>query len=93
MSATDVVVLLTWLDIVLDNKLGKVVGSEETKPYSAITVTNWAIYHGNVWGKQIRGTDMTTSLIPHLYINVVLPVVNDREWCSALIDWLLLVNH
>lgn len=55
MSATDVVVLLTWLDIVLDNELGKVVGSEETKPYSAITVTNWAIYHGNVWENRSGG--------------------------------------
>lgn len=73
--------------------MSKVELSEETKTYGAITVTTGS-YIAEMSRKCIRGTDISTSLISHLDINVALPGVNidQWEWSSAFIDWLLSVD-
>lgn len=60
--------------------------TEYTKPYVAPAVIIWAIYHRNG-----QGTDINASLLTQADLNAVLPVVVvsiliDGEWCSALID-------
>lgn len=86
--AIDVVVPITWPDIVWVDELDKVETSEETTRCAAITVINWAICHRNVW-KRDEGNRYHVKLILYPDINVALPVVNVLvvvEWCSALND-------
>lgn len=77
-STRDVVVLITSLDIVWVEELGKVRNTEETKS-SYISVTNWVIYH--------RQDDLCTSKVAPYGPNGAEPV---QQLCAVSSDTMCL---